>query len=109
MSEYVSLYMSITLYVYLPIEQLNNSNTFLYGNVFVCGTDTPVLNLRRYASFVSILFWSVASPVTVNIQCSGWSPGHGAKARRARIFLEMVTGDTTASVNFPDDSGRLWV
>ena len=80
-----------------------------YCNVFVYGTDTPVLNLRRYASFVSILYWSVASPVTVDIQRSGRSPGHGANARRARIFLKMVTGDTTASVHFPDDCGRLWV
>ena len=30
-------------------------NIFAYRNLFVYGNDTPVLNLRRYASFVSIL------------------------------------------------------
>ena len=54
-------------------------------------------------------FCGLSRPVNVGIQCSGLSPGLGAKAKRARKFLKNATHDTTAttaSENFPWEKER---
>jgi len=78
-------------------------NIFVYSNVFVYGNNTPVLNLRRYASFMLILWWSLSRPV--NVECTAFRI---TTRSRSQDSIYNVPDDHQVTESMPDIRRSGW-